>query len=423
MNGSIPDSSTILRERFANGSTLLAYPNPTSPAVYFTGYMQPGAIAVPEDQIGLPSFTTDMLITGTKRLNFQQLHDKIESVGASLSMGTGHLSTTFFGQCLREDLETIWSLLVEVIQEPAFAEKQFKRVCNQILTGIAIQNQDTAEMASQAFNQALYGTHPYAYPDIGCAQTVANLQKDQLEAFHQTHYGPKGLVLAVSGGIEPEMAQEIFSRTIASWQVENQGSPTLLPPFNPPTSSIRTHVPLEGKNQSDLIIGVPAPKTISRDYQVCSIGNAIFGKYGMMGRIGRVVREKAGLAYEVSSHLGAGIGPTAWTISAGVNPDNLEKAISLLKKELERFREEPVTQQELLDVKTQSLGRLPLSLETNSGIASVLVSLERYGYSLDHLRELPGIIESVTAEEILAAAQRYWDMDKLVITSAGKPLS
>lgn len=423
MNGSIPDSNTILRERFANGSTLLAYPNPTSPAVYFTGYMQPGAIAVPEDQIGLPSFTTDMLITGTKRLNFQQLHDKIESVGASLSMGTGHLSTTFFGQCLREDLETIWSLLVEVIQEPAFAEKQFKRVRNQILTGIAIQNQDTAEMASQAFNQALYGTHPYAYPDIGCAQTVANLQKDQLEAFHQTHYGPKGLVLAVSGGIEPEMVQEIFSRTIASWQVENQGSPTLLPPFNPPTSSIRTHVPLEGKNQSDLIIGVPAPKTISRDYQVCSIGNAIFGKYGMMGRIGRVVREKAGLAYEVSSHLGAGIGPTAWTISAGVNPDNLEKAITLLKKELERFRGEPVTQQELLDVKTQSLGRLPLSLETNSGIASVLVSLERYGYSLDHLRELPGIIESVTAEEILAAAQRYWDMDKLVITSAGKPLS
>ena len=423
MNGSIPDSNTILRERFANGSTLLAYPNPTSPAVYFTGYMQPGAIAVPEDQIGLPSFTTDMLITGTKRLNFQQLHDKIESIGASLSMGTGHLSTTFFGQCLREDLETIWSLLVEVIQEPAFAEKQFKRVRNQILTGIAIQNQDTAEMASQAFNQALYGTHPYAYPDIGCAQTVANLQKDQLEAFHQTHYGPKGLVLAVSGGIEPEMAQEIFSRTIASWQVENQGSPTLLPPFNPPTSSIRTHVPLEGKNQSDLIIGVPAPKTISRDYQVCSIGNAIFGKYGMMGRIGRVVREKAGLAYEVSSHLGAGIGPTAWTISAGVNPDNLEKAITLLKKELERFRGEPVTQQELLDVKTQSLGRLPLSLETNSGIASVLVSLERYGYSLDHLRELPGIIENVTAEEILAAAQRYWDMDKLVITSAGKPLS
>ena len=108
---------------------------------------------------------------------------------------------------------------------------------------------------------------------------------------------------------------------------------------------------------------------------------------------------------------------------AGVNPENLEKAIMLLKQELLRFTSELVTQQELQDVKTQALGRLPLSLETNAGIASILVSIERYSYGLDHLRQLPGIIESVTADEILEAAQRYWDLDKLVITSAGKALT
>jgi len=143
----------------------------------------------------------------------------------------------------------------------------------------------------------------------------------------------------------------------------------------------------------------------------------------MMGRIGKAVREKAGLAYEVSSHLGAGIGPTPWTVVAGVNPANLEKALALLKQELTRFRSEPVTEQELRDVKTQALGRLPLSLETNAGIASILVSIERYGYSLDHLRQLPAIMESITTEEILDAARRYWDMDKLVITSAGRALT
>lgn len=422
MNNSMPDSSTILRETWNNGTTLLAYPNLTSPAVYFTGYMQPGSIADPGEMHGLASFTTDMLMTGTKHLNFQQLHDKIESIGASLSLSTGHLSTTFFGQCLREDLETIWSLLVEVIQEPAFTEKQFKRVRNQILTGIAIQNQDTAEMASQAFNRALYGSHPYAHPDIGYAQIVSGIQLEQLEAFHANHYGPNGLVMAVCGGIEPDVAREIFSRTLGTWQNNTQSPPETLPPFTPPANSIRSHVALEGKNQSDLIIGVPAPKTVSRDYQVCSIGNSILGQYGMMGRIGKVVREKAGLAYEVSSHLGAGIGPTAWTIVAGVNPDNLEKAITLIKQELVRFCSEPVTEQELQDVKTQAMGRLPLSLETNAGIASILVSIERYGYSLDHLRQLPSIIESITAEEILDSARCYWDLEKLVITSAGKAL-
>ena len=423
MSNAMPDSSSILRESWSNGTTLLAYPNLTSPAVYFSGYMQPGAISDPEEMHGLASFTTDMLMTGTKRLNFQRLHDKIESIGASLSLGTGHLSTTFFGQCLREDLETIWGLLVEVIQEPAFAEKQFKRVRNQILTGIAIQNQDTAEMASQAFNRALYGSHPYAHPDIGYAQTVSRLKIEHLESFHETHYGPNGLVLAVCGGVEPEVARDIFSRTIGSWQNDRQRAPVTLPPFTPPEHSFRTHVPLEGKSQSDLIVGVPAPKTISRDYEICSIGNSILGRYGMMGRIGKAVREKAGLAYEVSSHLGAGIGPTAWTIVAGVNPENLEKAIALLKQELRRFCSEPVTGQELQDVRTQALGRLPLSLETNAGIASILGSIERFGYGLDHLRQLPAIIESITAEEILAAAQRYWDLEKLVITSAGKALT
>lgn len=422
MTNAMPDSSTILRETWSNGTTLLAYPNLTSPAVYFTGYMQPGAIEDLDEIHGLASFTTDVLMTGTKRLNFQRLHDKIESIGASLSLGTGHLSTTFFGQCLREDLETVWSLLVEIVQQPAFAEKQFKRVRNQILTGIAIQNQDTSSMASQEFNRALYGTHPYAHPDIGYAQTVSGIRLEQLESFHASHYGPNGLVLAVCGGVEPENACEIFSRTIGAWQNENQSNPEKLPPFTPPEKSIRSHIALEGKNQSDLIIGVPAPKTISRDYQVCSIGNSILGRYGMMGRIGKAVREKAGLAYEVSSHLGAGIGPTAWKLVAGVNPDNLEKAITLLEQELKLFTSEPVTQQELQDVKTQALGRLPLSLETNAGIASILVSIERFGYSLDHLRQLPAIIESITADEILAAAQRYWELDKLVVTSAGKAL-
>lgn len=423
MNSSMPDASNILRAVWENGTTLLAYPNLTSPAVYFTGYMQPGAIADSPETRGLASFTTDMLMTGTKQLNFQRLHEKIESIGASLSIGTGHLATTFFGQCLREDLETLWSLLVEIVREPDFAEKHFKRVRSQILTSIAIQNQDSAEMASQAFNRALYNAHPYAHPSIGYAQTVSALQISQLETFHATHYGPIGLVMAVCGGIEPERAREAFANTLGAWQNQRQAAQGELPPFTPPQKAIREHIPLDGKNQTDLVIGVPAPKTISRDFQVCSLGNAILGKYGMMGRIGKAVREKAGLAYEVSSHLGAGIGPTAWTVAAGVNPDNLDKAIALLCAELSRFRDEPVTAQELQDVKTQALGRLPLSLETNTGIASILVSIERYGYGLDHLRQLPAIIESVRIEEIQAAVRRYWEMDKLIITSAGKALA
>lgn len=422
MIGALPDSGSILRSVHLNGTTLLAYPNLTSPAVYFSGFMLPGSISDPAESRGLASFTTDMLMTGTKSLTFQKLHDKIESIGASLSLGSGHLSTSFHGQCLSEDLETVWNLLVEVAQRPSFTFKQFKRVRGQILTSLAVQNQDTTEMAHKAFNRAFYRAHPYAHPSMGNVQSVSGIKLDQLRAFHQSHYGPDGLVLAVCGGIDPENAQRIFARTFGMWQSSTPLENAELPTFTPPDSPFREHVPLAGKAQTDVILGVAAPTTLSRDFEVCSLGNKILGHYGMMGRIGRALREKNGLAYEVTSYLGMGLGPSTWMIEAGVNPENLDKAITVLRDEIQKFISEPVTNQELEDVKSQTLGKLPLSLETNAGIASTLVRIERFHYGLDHLRDLPAIISSITAPEILAAAQRYWNPDKLIITSAGKAL-
>ncbi len=105
-----------------------------------------------------------------------------------------------------------------------------------------------------------------------------------------------------------------------------------------------------------------------------------------------------------------------------VNPDNLEKAMGKIKEELKRFINEPVTQEELSDVKEQALGHVPLSLESNVGIVRFLLSLQRFELSLDYLRELPAILEAVSAEDILASAQKHWELDRLVITSAGRAL-
>jgi zinc protease len=103
-----------------------------------------------------------------------------------------------------------------------------------------------------------------------------------------------------------------------------------------------------------------------------------------------------------------------------VSPDNLEKALRLIRKELERYLSQPVTVAELKNSKTQMVGRIPLSLESNSGVANALLSIEKYGLSLNYFIDLPGILESINREEILAAARRYWDLENLVITSSGR---
>ncbi len=152
------------------------------------------------------------------------------------------------------------------------------------------------------------------------------------------------------------------------------------------------------------------------------LGNSILGQFGMMGRIGDSVRNQAGLAYYAFSSLSSSLGPGPWTVTAGVAPENQEKAIELIKTELAQFTAEPVSGQELADVQSHYVGRLPLSLESNSGVASALLTIERYQLGLDYLQGYEKMIREVTAESILEASQQYLDPDRLAISTAGPPL-
>jgi zinc protease len=138
-----------------------------------------------------------------------------------------------------------------------------------------------------------------------------------------------------------------------------------------------------------------------------------------MGRIGEVVREQAGLAYYAGSSLSGGPGPGPWHVSAGVDPSNIDQAIDLIRAEITRFVNEPVTADELSDSQANYIGRLPLSLESNAGVAGALINLERYALGLDYYRRYPDLIRAITRQDVLDAARHYLHPDRLGIAVAG----
>jgi zinc protease len=150
-----------------------------------------------------------------------------------------------------------------------------------------------------------------------------------------------------------------------------------------------------------------------------SLGNNILGQFGMMGRIGDVVREKSGLAYYAYSSLSAGTGPGSWEVSAGVNPQNVARARQLIQDELERFMQEGVTEEELVDSKANFIGRLPLSLESNGGVANALLNIERHKLGLDYYRRYPDLVNEVTQDSVLDTARKFIDINRLAVAMAG----
>jgi zinc protease len=227
------------------------------------------------------------------------------------------------------------------------------------------------------------------------------------------------MVVSIVGGVDAERAVDSITRFLGDWMNPTQRTPPELPPLNPLRGMISRKVNIPGKFEADVVMGVAGPPRRSPDFLAASLGNNILGQFGMYGRIGESVRERSGLAYHASSSLSGGIGPGPWLFFAGVDPLNLEKTIALIRDEIARFVTEPVTSEELSDSQSNYIGRLPLSLESNGGVAAALLNLERYELGLDYYLRYPELIRAITPAEILETAQRYLNPDCLAIASAG----
>ncbi|MBM3137005.1 MAG: insulinase family protein [Chloroflexi bacterium] len=415
----LPGTDTIDRFILPNGITLLSYSNFNTHSVDLIGLIEAGGAADPKQKLGLAHFTAMMLSRGTRKRNFSEYHELLESRGASLSFSCGTRNTWFRGKSLAEDLEMLIDLAAESLQQPAFPPEYVERLRNQLIAGLAIRDQDTSEVASLLFDQNIFPGHPYGDPVDGTIDTVGAIQREDLMPFHRDYFTPSQMIVVVAGAVESNYVRECVEKFFGKWENVHAQEFIMPPVPDAPHRIVRSHRTLEEKSQTDLQIGTLGPSRKSEDYLPVYLGNNILGQFGLMGRIGESVRSKSGLAYHASSSINGWQEAGTWEFSAGLNPENLEKVIDLIRSEISRFVEEPVTEEELDDSKSHLIGRLPLSLETNSGIANGILTMERFDLGLDYYQRYPALIESISAQQILEISGKYLHPDRLVIASAG----
>ena len=416
---SLPGPQDISRVELPNGITVLVRSNFNSPSFTLTGYLTAGSLFEADEKLGLSDFATSCLMRGTRTRSFEQIYDALESVGSHLGFSAGTHTTGFSGRALVEDLPLVFDLLSDCLLNPVFPTAEVERLRTQLLTGLAMRAQDTGSMASMTFDSMIFGDHPYARPDDGYPETIRAISRDDLLEYHQRCFGPRGLTIAVVGAVEPEMIITELQRVLGNWTNPLQPATPILPAVNALEAPQRQHIALAGKSQTDLVVGVLGPLRRSPDYLAASLGNSVLGQFGMMGRIGEVVREQSGLAYYASSSVSGGTGPGTWEVSAGVNPTNLEKALDLIQQELQLFTSEGVSEEELRDSQDNFVGRLPLSMESNNGVAGALVNIERHNLGLDYYQRYEENVRAITPAMVMDAARKYINPTALAIATSG----
>lgn len=415
----LPGPEDIFRTVLPNGITVLARANFNSPSVFIHGYLETGSLLEPDEKLGLSDFTASSLLRGTTRHDFQQIYDTLESSGASLGFAGGTHTTAFTGKALSEDLSLVMDLLSEALREPTFPPEHIERLRAMMLTGLAIRAQDTEDMASLTFDQIVYAGHPYSRPEDGFPETIAAIQREDILDFHQRTYGPKNMVIAIVGAVDPLHAADRVSAALGEWENPPQPDIPALPEILYLNKTTTRKVTLSGKSQADIVMGVPGPERRSPEFLAAAVGNNILGQFGLYGRIGEAVRVQAGIAYYAYSSISGGLGPGPWTVQAGIDPGNVDRVINLIFKEIDRFTHEPVTTGELGDTQANFIGRLPLSFESNGGVAGGLINLERHHLGLDYYQRYPEMVREITLQDVLTTAQKYLDLQRFGIGIAG----
>jgi zinc protease len=368
---------------------------------------------------GLAAFTGAALIRGAGTRTFQEIVEETESLGCSVNAGGGVHGSGFGGKALAEDLPLVLEILADLVQRPTFPAHEVERLRGQFLTGLRENEQDTQTQASRAVRKVLFPTeHPYSRMSSGTIDTVSAITRDDLVAFHKL-YHPAVTTIVVVGDVQPDTVIALLEQYFGGW--EPAGPPPTLdfPPVPPLTGITRNDIAMQGKVQSDVIWAVHGLNRFAPDYYAAMLGNMILGRLGMGGRLGDNVREEQGMAYYCQSGFDADLGAGPWFAIAGVNPANVDRAIEAILHEIEVFKADGPTDQELDDAKAYLTGSLVLGLETSDGIAGTLMGIERYHLGLDYIVRYPDIINGITHAAIVAAVRNYLTTDRYTLAVAG----
>jgi zinc protease len=403
----------------SNGLTVLAKETRTTPAVTIYAGFHAGTAYDPPDCPGVAHFVSKTIDRGTTTRTGEQLAEELESRGVSLSVALNRHVMWLVCTCLAEDVEQVLTLVGDVAMRPTFPDPDVETRRSEIVTLLRQDQDNPSSVAMNALMRRMYGeAHPYGRPMRGTITAAERIGRRELEQFHRERFGPQLMSLALVGDLHPERAVGLTTRVFGEWR-PNGSVVAALPEVRAADERRVELLPMMNKAQADIAYGFVSIKRLDPRFHAYSLMNNILGQYAMGGRLGDSIRERQGMAYYTFSSLDASFAAGPLIIRAGVAPDNVPRAVSSIDAELSKLAAGGPTDRELAESKQYLIGSMPRTLETNVGIATFLQTAELFGLGLDYDLRLPGLLESVTQEQVSEAARALLDPSRATIVVAG----
>ncbi|MHC4413987.1 MAG: M16 family metallopeptidase [Planctomycetota bacterium] len=413
-----PPPAADYRHTLDNGVPVYLVPGHEFPLVNVAFTFKGAGDLDPPDKVGLASAAAAMMRRGgTTNVSAENMDEELDFLAAIATTGGGRMRTTATLNSLRSNFDESFALFMDMVRNPGYQANRLSLYKQERLEEMKQRNDHPAQILTREWRFLLYGENHFEAA-LPTESSIESLTESDLRSMHRRVVHPGNLIVAVSGDFEPKGMLERLEKAFEGWAA---AAPVSDPPapkarLSPGVYHVEKDIP-----QGRISIGMRGIRRDDPDYFPMLLMNRILGGGGFTSRIVTRVRSDEGLAYSARSAMSPGVYyPGEFRASFQSKSRTVALGTKIILEEIERIRNEPVSDDELQTAKNALIERLPRAFESKTRMLNVFVDDELTRRPADYWQRYRDNVRAVTPKDIMRVAQTHLRPQEMAILLVGK---
>ncbi|MDD4293892.1 MAG: pitrilysin family protein [Candidatus Omnitrophica bacterium] len=399
----LPNSETTKRTKLKNGLTILAAKNNQTETAVISLAVAAGLRAENEKNNGISQITSQMLLKGTTTRSESEIKEAFEQRGGHIHSLSGKNTILITAQILKKDIPFALEILADIIKNSNFPENEFEKVKQLALYDIKLEDDDIFLTAKKALRKELFIEPPYSMSESGTKDSINSITLDNVKEFFSKYVITGTMSLSICGDID---YAEIFPLIELNFSDIEKKNNEILSEIKVPavTGSKTVNIPMQ-RDENIIILGfngIPFKNPERFSFEILS---SILSSMG--GRLFHEIRNNLGLSYTQGFFSSPEYDTGSFGFFVATSPQNTQKVINALKKEIQKLIDTGISQKELDDAKTSLITGNRTSLLHNKNVSSSMAINETLEMGYTELFEYENNIKNIKLSDINKIIDKY----------------
>ena len=412
-----------------SGMRVIHLPSPS--AVIYCGIaVKAGSRHEQEGQEGLAHFCEHLSFKGTPRRSAVQIINAIEGVGGELNAFTNKEDTVYYCAIQKNHLRRAVDVLTDIVFNSDYPQHEIEKECEVVCDEIESYEDSPSELIFDEFENILFAGHPLGHNILGTAERVRSYTHDDVSRFSRQWYTPANSIFFASGDIdfrrlvrmleEPTPCPSLGEGSSQDSFGDKLTKQSPLPlggagggPVGGAASGGGLFISHRGTHQAHVMMGGTAFAVSDSRRWALYLLNNILGGPGLNSRLNLSLRERHGLVYTVDSSMVSYGDTGAWSVYFGCDPGDTDRCRRLVRRELDRLMEKPLTKTQLAAAKRQLQGQLAIAADSREQFALDFAKNFLHTGKMRDLTDIMAHIDALTADDLQQVAQQLFHPDRV----------